>query len=429
MPSVVVLYPAYGAVSCHQISRYAEEIEGLRLVLADDEPTTSDEDIFDEVMELPPPQRLGEAHDLMRRWCDRLRPDGIFMQSERGLLLGSLLAHEFGLKGPSIEAAHLCSNKYLQRVKLSHAGIGNPQFALGETASDVRRLGRDYGYPLLLKCVISTMARLVTPVNDEDGIESAVARITDGLRQSLDVARLLEFAETAKVDLGCDPRRQFLVESFLNGDYVETDGLVIGGKPFTFGVTEQIQSVDPLFFIEGYLLPAECSESAPIEKVSNAIIKAVGLKHSGFSIELRFCENVVRVVEVNGRLGWDEGLDELFGVRTHGERILQALQLSLGLDPKRTRDESRFAAVAYRSCYFDGIVEELPTKEELEKLGRDGLVFGLATHKGARFVKPPSPDTYPHVVWALCVDPESSHVAFQKARQAVDRLNVSIRRI
>ncbi len=429
MPTILVLYPAYGTTSCGKVARYAQQIDGLKLALATEDPTSYDEDIFNEVIEIPPPEDLAKTHEIMRRWCEKRRPDGIFMQSERGLLLGSLLAREFDLKGPTVEAAHLCSNKYLQRVALSGAGIGNPLFALGESAKDVRRLSRDFGFPLVLKCVISTMSRLVTLVCGEEDIDAAVARIGVGLSESLDVARLIGFSQKGKVDLGCDPRRQFLVESFLGGDFVETDGLIIGRKPFTFGVTEQVQSVTPPFFIEGYLFPAECSDNEPIEAVSDAIINALGLGDSAFSIEMRVCGREIRVVEVNGRLGWDEAFSDLFQVRTHQERIFQTLQLALGIEPELIRDESLFAAVAYRCCYYHGIVEDLPTQDELAQLEHDGLKLGLATHEGARFVAPPDPETYPHVAWGLATHPASSHIAYEMARQAVDKLHISIRRI
>lgn len=429
MPTILVLHPAYGTTSCGKVARYAQQIPGLKLALATEDPTSYDEDIFNEVIEIPPPEDLTETYPMMRRWCDKRRPDGIFMQSERGLLLGSLLTREFGLKGPTVDAAHLCSNKYLQRLTLSRAGIGNPLFALAENAKDVRRFGRDFGFPLVLKCVISTMSRLVTLVCSEEDIDAAVARMDVGLSESLDVARLIAFAQTGNVDLGCDPRRQFLVESYLGGDLVETDGLVIGRKPFTFGVTEQIQSVDPPFFIEGYLFPAECSENRPIEAVSNGVIDAVGLGDSAFSIEMRVCGRRICIVEVNGRLGWDEAFSDLFQVRTHQERIFQAIQLALGIEPELIRDERRFAAVAYRSCYYDGIVEDLPTRDELDRLEHDELRLGLATHEGARFVAPPNPESYPHVAWALATHPASSHIAYEIARQAVDKIDISIRRI
>ncbi|MBI4304442.1 MAG: ATP-grasp domain-containing protein, partial [Chloroflexi bacterium] len=342
-------------------------------------------------------------------------------------LLGSLLAEEFHLKGPGLEAAHLCSNKYQQRVVLSRAGICNPLFDLAENAADVHRLAQNFGFPLVLKCVISTMSRLVTLVCGEEDIEAAVARVRDAIAKSLDAARLASFAETAKVELGCDPRRQFLVESFMTGDMVETDGLVIGGKPFNFGVTEQVQSIDPPFFIEGYLLPAECTDNQPIENVSDEIISAIGLQDSGFSTEMRICGKETCLMEVNGRLGWDEAFGDLFQVRTHQERIFQTMQIALGIKPELIRDVGRFAALAYRSCYYDGIVEELPTRDELSQLEREDLRLGLATHQGARFVAPPNPEVYPHVAWALATHPTSSHLAYEIARQAVDSLNISIR--
>ncbi|MBI4267736.1 MAG: ATP-grasp domain-containing protein [Chloroflexi bacterium] len=429
MAALLVLYPAYGSVSCHEISRWVEGIEGLKLILADDGPTDSDVDIFDEVMELPPPQNLAESYELLRRWCDKRRPDGIFLQSERGLLLGALLVREFGLKGPSVEAAHICSNKYLQRVTLSRAGIGSPLFKLAESAADVHRLANDFGFPLVLKCVISTMSRLVTLVSSRADIDSAVAKMLKALPKSPDVARLLSFAKAGKVELGCDPKRQFLVESFLAGDMVETDGLALEGGAFTFGVTEQMQSVAPPFFIEGYLFPAECSDNRPIEAVSDATIKAVGLRDSAFSIEMRLQGNDIRIIEVNGRLGWDDGFSEMFQVRTRQERILQALQLSLGIRPELVRDESLFAALAYHNCYYNGIVEDLPLRDELARLECDGLKIGLSTHRGARFVAPPNPNAYPHAAWALATHPSSSRVAYQLARRAVDGLDITIKRI
>lgn len=427
MSSALVLYPAYSTITCGQAARYRQLIPGLKLLLADDEPSASDEGIFSEVVELPPPEEIDEACRILRPWLAKRRPDGILMQSERGLLTGAILAAEFGLKGPSVQAAHLCSNKYQQRLVLARAGICVPKFSLAESASDVRRLAGDFGFPIILKCVISTMSRLVTLVRSNEEIDSAVAAVLEGIAESRDAARLADFAKTARVDLGCDPRRQFLVESFVDGDMVESDGLVIGDKPFNFGVTEQIQSEDPPFFIEGYLFPAECADAGTIERISDEITRAVGLTDSGFSTEMRVHGQDVCVIEVNGRLGWDEGFSSLFQVRTHQERVFQALQLALGIPPDLTRDEKRFAALAYQTCYYDGVVEELPMPEELAQLETDRLTLGLATHKGARFFAPPYPYVYPHVAWALATHPSSSHSAYWQAREAVDSLKVTIK--
>lgn len=428
---LLMLYPAYGTVSCHEVCRHAEEIGDFRMILADDAPTTSDLDIFHEVWELPPPEDVSGAYELMRRWCDEERPDGLFLQSERGLLLGSLLVREFGLIGPSVEAAHLCSNKYLQRVTLSRAGIGNPDFALVEDEEGVERFGERFGFPLVLKCVISTMSRLVTLVESKEQVSTAVERMQRALKESRDVKRLLSFASTAPVDLGCDPTRQFLAESFMGGDKIETDGLVVRERPFTFGVSEQIQSSppDPPFFIEAYLLPAECTPNDEVEAVSDATIAAIGLRNSAFSIEMRSENGKIRIVEVNGRLGWDEGFSDLFKVRTHAERIAQAQQLALGMDIDTHLDTRLFASLAYRSCYYDAIVEKIPSVEEARALSSDSVQIGLATHRGARFVAPPDPEAYPHVAWALATDRESSRAALEAARRALDSLEIVLRRV
>jgi len=71
----------------------------------------------------------------------------------------------------------------------------------------------------------------------------------------------------------------------------------------------------------------------------------------------------------------------------------------------------------------------LPTREELERLAGDGLRIELATHIGARYYAPPNPETYPHVAWALAVHPASIHAAYEIAREAVDGLKVTIRRL
>ncbi len=429
MPTALVVYPAYGTISCAEAGRYAAEIPDLKFVLADDEPTSSDEAVYTEIVELPPPEEVGAAYDIMRRWCERRRPDAIMMQSERGLLLGSLLVRDYGLKGPSVKAAHLCANKYAQRLALSRAGICVPAFALAETAREVRRHAGDFGYPVVLKCVISTMSRLVTLVCGPEDVELAVDRMRARLEESKDVARLAGFSAAAKIDLGCDPRRQFLVERFMSGELVETDGLVVRDRPFTFGVIEQIQSTDPPFFITGYLFPAECSENKPIEAVSDAMIGAIGLTDSGFSNEMRIHEGQTCVIEINGRLGWDEGFGNLFEVRTHRERIFQTVQLALGIKPDLIRDESRFAAIAYRCCFYDGIVERLPSPEELAKLETEHLKLGLATHEGARFLAPPDPYVFPHVAWALATHPGSSHTAYEIAREVVEGLDIEIKSV
>lgn len=430
MSSLLVLYPLVGDFRRELVSQ-ARKIEDVRLVLADDHIPASDYSLFDEVIEVPPPQCLAEAHEILQRWCHKNHPEGVYLQSEVALLLGSLLVRESGLAGPPPEAAHACTNKYLSRVVLSQAGVPTPRFGLTDDAAGVRRLAREFGYPVVLKGVASTMSRLVIFIKNESEVEDAVAYIRSRLPASLDIIRLASFARAAKIDLGCDPPRQFLVESFVEGDAVETDGLVVKDKIYTFGVIEQVMTTSPRFYFEGYLIPAEFPgmEVAKVRQISNAALAAVGLRDSGFSIEMRTCNGEVCVIEINGRLGWDEGLWELFETRINSPPLLHTLKIALGMETELTVDEKCCAAVAYRNCYRNGVVERLPKLEELGQFSTDGFRLGLATEEGARFFAPPHPEAYPHVAWALTTHPVSSRAAYVAARKLVDKLDVRIKEV
>ena len=77
-----------------------------------------------------------------------------------------------------------------------------------------------------------------------------------GLIRSQEITRLSNFAQAADLELGCSLTREFLIESLVEGDALEIDGVIAEGEPVTFGITEQIPSKAPPFFIEGYLCPA-----------------------------------------------------------------------------------------------------------------------------------------------------------------------------
>ncbi|MCJ7521448.1 MAG: ATP-grasp domain-containing protein [Dehalococcoidia bacterium] len=429
--TLLVLYPVVETFHYEQLALCKSQLEGVacRFVLADDCIQGSDIRVFDEIIEVPPPERLSEAYNVLRGWCDKHRPDGIFMQSEVGLLLGSLLAREFGLPGPSVEAAHLCTNKYLCRVVLSNAGVPRPLFRLAESESDVRCIAKEFGYPLVLKGVVSAMSRLVTLVSAEDQIETAVRRVRKGLGESVDILRLESFRHTAKIELGCDPRRQFLVESFVRGKPVETDGVVAGDKIITYGIVEQVGSTEPPFYIEGYLLSAEYSDPEELEtyRISDKALRAVGLRDSGFSIEMRICDVETCVIEVNGRLGYDEGFWDMFQIRAHSHPLTHTLKIALGMEPRQNVNSGPCAALAYYCCYTDSIVEKLPTSEELRHLNLDGIKLCLSAREGMRIFAPPHPEAYPHIAWALVEHPLSSRKAYESGRLAVNNLGISFR--
>jgi hypothetical protein len=280
----------------------------------------------------------------------------------------------------------------------------------------------------VLKGTCSALARLVTLVHGPGEVDDAVARMRAGLPHSADIARLCEFASAARLDLGCDPARQFLVETFARGVPVETDGVIGAHAPSSFGVTAQVLSAPPRFYLEGYQLPAELegAESARIERTSDAALAASELLRTGYSIEMRLDGERVTVIEVNARLGWDEGFGELFEAVTGAHPQDQVLQLALGAEPRVALGPRVHAALAYTACYDDALIASLPTCAELDLLSVDGVRVGLAVKLGERIHAPPHPEAFPHLAWALATDPASTSAAYRRARETVQRVRVEL---
>ena len=430
MATVLILYPGSVSFRQDQMAKHKGLLRelGIRTILADDFVQDSDREYFDDVVELPACDRVVEGWRILEGWLGRNAVDAVLAQSEPAILLGALAAKRTGRPGPSPDAALLTVSKLLGRRVLERAGVPQPRFTVARDASAVRAFAAEGGYPIVLKATASALGRFVTLVRGPDEVEGAVERVSAGLPASTDILRLADFARAAGIDLGYDPLAEFLVESYATGDPVETDGVVAGREPLSFGVTAQVLTPPPLFFIEGYLLPADrpAAELEAIERVSDAAIAALGLSDTGYSIEMKVQDGRPAVIEVNGRLGWDEGFGDLFEVVTGVQPAFACLQVALGARPELARSSDVRCAVAYLSTYDDGFVRSVPSDEDLASIEREGFRAGLAVHAGERTYAPPHPDATPHLAWALATDPRSSVAAFERARKAVRTLRFGI---
>lgn len=433
VPRVLALYPGWPSERQVTLRTHAALLGslGVELVLGDSLPHPSDREFFVDVLVLPPPERVEEALRAAECWLAENRIDAVFAQTELALPLGSILARRLGVPGIAPEAALGTIAKHITRERLAAAGVGQPRFALARTAAEVRRFAEEVGYPIVLKGVSSALSRLVMKVDRDDEIEASVAQIRAGLRRSTDIERLAGFARAAGLELGCDPREDILVEEYLRGDPVETDGIVTRGEILGFGVIEQVLTPPPLFYLDAYLLPAErpATEIAAIEATGDAALRALGVDDTGYSIEMRFDSGRARVIEVNGRLGWDGGFGELFVPRVGEEPVMLALRAALGERPEVGRAEVA-TALAYRSLFDESIVTRVPGEAELRALeAAHGVRAGLSIAAGDRMHAPGHPDLYPHLAWALATDASSSRRAYERARAAVGELRFEIERV
>ena len=426
---VLVLYPGLVKERRQLVAphRWRLKWSGTQLILADDRLHPEDAQVFGDVLQLPPAQRAEEVWQTLMAYVKRHPVDAIVAQSEAGLLLGARLARELGLPGPSVESVLATVDKHASRRLLQKAGVPQPAFALVQDAQALRRFGREHGWPVVLKAVASSRQRLVRCVQGEQEVAHSVAEMRAALPNARDVLRLQSFAELEGLDLGLDPQRQFLVEAFQSGMPLECDGLLVGKQPRWFGVCEQIPSGERQFFIEGYLLPArlDCDSSARVLGVAQDALRALGLENSGVSVELRLTEGAASIIEVNGRLLWDEGLQELVQACTGELPSVLALKLAMGLKLPEIK-QRRHAALLYRSNYESAVLRSAPTPKEWKRLTRRARSAWMIAETDQLLLPGEHRDSRPHLAAILCSDRRSTTQALAAARGVLEGLHLDV---
>lgn len=431
MTDVLVLYPGPPRLRQPLVHAHRSLLAslGVRLVLADHAVEPSDRECFADAIELPPPHRVAEGWEVLRRELSRRRLHAVIAQSEDAVLLGALAARELSVPGVAPEAAFATVSKVHTRRALHTRGVGQPRFALGSSTQDVLSFASEAGWPVVLKAAASVCSRLVTLVARPEEAQEAVIRLLAALPRSEYVARIGGFARATGIDPQFEPTREFLIEEFERGAPVETDGVLWGTRPISFGVIEQVLTPPPRFYLEGYLLPSDrpAQERAAIEDESAAALRAVGLSNTGYSIEMRFDGTRARVIEVNGRLGWDEGFGELFATLHGVEPAVLALQVALGLEPRLAPTGVEHAALAYLSCFEDAIVCRVPDEAELRQARALVKRVEIIKPVGSRMYAPPHHAVEPHLAYALATDPHSSRAAHARAKAAIPSRTISTR--
>jgi hypothetical protein len=170
-------------------------------------------------------------------------------------------------------------------------------------------------------------------------------------------------------------------------------------------VTDQVLRDGDGFYVEAYLHPAD--EPGRAEAVSLAAVRAHGLRDTGFSVELR--GDVV--IEVNGRLGEDDGFQDLFAA---GDRAPPLLRWLRGDESDARPTVAR--ALAYANRYEAGVVRRVVSVP-----GASVLVA-----PGDRIASPGTAEYRAHVAYAVADHPTSSRAAYEIARRRLDGAVVDV---
>ncbi len=261
------------------------------------------------------------------------RIDGIVAVDDASVLAASLVASTLGLPHHTPDAVRAALNKYFARERMRAAGLDVPRFRLvavdAEPQGAAREVGRDIGYPAVLKPLAMAASRGVVRVNSPEEFASAFARLV----------ALVRNAPSAHDEIA---NRHVLAESYIPGGEVAVEGMVERGVFHLLAVFDKVDPLEGPYFPETmYVTPSRLAEKtqARIEAVTRDTVAAMGLDNGPVHVELRIDGDRVVPIEAHARSigGYCSKMLRFEGERSLEEIIiLQALGL-LGEVPRREK--------------------------------------------------------------------------------------------
>ncbi len=209
---------------------------------------------------------------------------------DQATLAAAVIAEALGLAHSPAEAVRAALDKHRARERMRAASIAQPAYRL-VPFDGYMDAARSVSYPAVVKPLAMAASRGVIRVDNASQFVDAFARVA-ALVQS-NASRMEESA-----------RSHLLVESYVPGWEVAVEGLVHKGRAHVFGVFDKPDPLQGPYFPETmYVTPSRLGETAVerIVHVTEAAVRAVGLTHGPFHVELRGSGEGVFPIEVHAR--------------------------------------------------------------------------------------------------------------------------------
>ncbi|WP_406399101.1 ATP-grasp domain-containing protein [Streptomyces sp. NBC_00879] len=298
--------------------------------------------------------------------------DGIYTNYELAVVMTAGLAQAAGVPGPGTEVAVLMRDKYLQKQRLTQAGVPvtrSQVFWTPPTPADVEELG----YPLVLKPVAGVGTEATVRVDDPEAFRKAVA----------------SFFPSGTAHKGLQ------VEQFVTGEEFCLDGWVHDGTIGFSSVGRYARTCLEAVEAGASLRIYRCTETthpglaAEADRLAADALIALGLRHGVFHLEFfRLPDGRLVFSECAARRGGPFNEEE---VRISRSTSLAAasVDLCLGVQPKATPSEPACEVGSVHPKLPSGVVLDLPRAEELTAL--DGVNYvRYYTYLGATYTGPSS---------------------------------------
>lgn len=358
---------------------------------------------------------------VVERLHGRRRLAAVVAAEDDGVVLAATLAAALGLRGNTVEAVTCCRHKDRFRAALSSLDVPSPRFLVADAGEDPEALATRVEFPCVIKPVSMSASRGVIRADDPEEFVRA-------FRESARVAR--GSAERGggtgtppRPGPGHDAGAWLLVESYIPGDEVALEGLLIDGALRTLAILDKPDPLTGPYFEETmFVAPSRHPDLLQREIVDTVsrVANHIGLREGPVHAELRLDETGVWPIEIAPRTIGGQ-CARLFEVRTGTALEELVLLHALGRrvpDPVARRASGALMIPIPRSGVFRGLdgVHEARAVAGIEDVT-------LTVHPGQRIETLPRGNRYLGFVFARGPGPEDVEAALRAAHR---RLRVRI---
>ena len=276
MPTAIVILPTT-TYRADEFVKAAGSL-GVDLVVASDEPPAFD--MGDRYLQIDCSDPQKAALSIVELG-DRMPVDGIIAADDAGVLVASLAGQKLGLPANDPDAAAATRNKAVQRELLRAAEVPQPDFAIIPPDQTEPSLGQ-IGYPMVLKPLDRSTSQGVLRVDEAEDLGASIDRIRTIVGKAAPL----------------------IAESFLSGDEVAVEGLVVDGDLATLAIFDKPGASQGPAFEETILVtPSRLDNETQEEcqRVASAALKALGISHGPVHVEMKVSDGRVSVIEVAAR--------------------------------------------------------------------------------------------------------------------------------
>ena len=338
-------------------------------------------------------------------------------EGEAAALVAAMASEALDLPANGVSAAAAAGNKFTMRTLCAAAGVPTPRFVCldldEDPAATASRIGREIGWPCVLKPLLLSGSRGVMRADDAAGFSLAFAR----LRRLLQTPELLELHPTAG--------RQILCESFVPGPEVALEGLLTGGVLRTLALFDKPDPLDGPFFEETiYVTPSRLPPATQeaVQDATAAAAAALGLRTGPVHAELRLPPGGPPVViEVAARtIGGLCARTLRFGTGLSLEELV--LRHALGQDVGAFQRQDQAAGVMMIPIPGEGILKVIGGQDQAQAVpGVEEVV--ISVRPGERLLPLPEGSSYLGFIFARGETPAQVEAALRGAHA---RLSFSI---